>query len=152
MTYVTYLRFALICFAALLAAPNAAAAQIDDTVRWGLLGTSEQDTLEVDRRSAGQPFRGVYRSWVRQSYTQDQQTPTGNVYRRSLTTYDVDCDRRLIRVGDAILYSQDGTAVSSVELPVEGSYWNDVIPESFGEFLHTKLCQVLPALAPTVLP
>lgn len=111
--------------------------------KWELITITDNKLIYMNRRDARTIKKGVIRVWTKDVLVEaapSVPTVVGEGYdphSHTLILHDFDCENRLIRTINTILYKKSGDVLSSYK---RTSLWSDIVPDSVGESMFNFIC------------
>jgi len=113
---------------------------------WIYVGVSKGGDRMYVKSSYVSKDEGVVTIWVKQYAKKKTFTTRGKSATYTnvsvLTLYQVDCDQTKINSKSMYIYNAGGILLKSIKLEDYESNWTDVIPDSMGEALFNKVCEL----------
>ena len=117
----------------------------DIYAQWIEAGRSTDNSIYYLRKHSEK--YGSTKVWVKEvSKSLAYYTKTGKkafINGYSMTLYDTNCDEKQLALVSLTVYNLSGNVVSTTKLEEYEIDWQDVIPDSVGEMILTKACELL---------
>jgi len=122
---------------------STASSQQDSTILkgdWFQIGKNYKGNTLLIRSTYVSKESGKIKIWIKETGNIERE---GNkIYKNGVeqTLFTIDCLNKKMELMQSITYNSSGKIVSHLDIPEYKLEWQDVVPDSDGEFLLNKVC------------
>lgn len=91
-------------------------------------------------------YEGSIKLWIKKEMKKvtikKNGKPINYLNAKELQLFEIDCNEKKIKIVSSIVYNSQGKVVDSWTLRDYEQEWNDIVPDSIGEAISDKTCEL----------